>query len=129
MPVFTHHEAVYGALCYIYGDDDYMISSHEKYGIKHNFRQHYHLPDEVMETISKRWAIDSAKFYAEIIEGLNACSFAERLEAYRIICLTINNFSHERDDRWIPAHQIKADIGISDVEYDRYAKSVEQASL
>jgi hypothetical protein len=37
MPVFDYNEALYGALCYIYGNDDEAISVEEKEGFKPRF--------------------------------------------------------------------------------------------
>ena len=120
MATYGYNEAIYGALCYIYGDDDNMISSDEKGGIKSRFNERHYLSNETMEAISYRWSQGIDDFYWDVINSLNECSLTQRLEAYRTICIIINDFSANRDDRWDPANKIREDIGISTDEYRRY---------
>ena len=120
MASYDYTEAIYGALCYIYGDDDNTISAEEKRGIKSRFNKSYYLSNETMEVISYRWSQGIDDFYWDIINSLNECSLTEKLEAYRTICKTINDFNANRDDRWVPARRIREDIGITHDEYQRY---------
>jgi hypothetical protein len=120
MATYDYNEAIYGAMCYIYGDDDSKISVKEKEGIKSRFNERHYLSNETMETISFRWSKGTEDFYWDVINSLNECSLTERLEAYRTICIIINDFSKERDDRWGPANKIREDLGISSEEYERY---------
>jgi hypothetical protein len=120
MAIFNFEEAIYGALCYIYGEDDDTISAKEKDGFIPKFQERHYLSDETMRTISRRWSLDAEKFYWDVIDSLNACSFTEKLEAYRTICAVINHFSRNRDDRWVPAKKIRNELGISYQEYKAY---------
>jgi hypothetical protein len=120
MAVYDYNEAVYGALCYIYGEDDDRISVEEKRGVKSRFVERHYLSQETMETISHRWSRDSEDFYWDVISSLNECSLTNRLEAYRTICVIINDFSAQRDDRWEPAHRIREAMDISIDDYNRY---------
>ena len=120
MAIYGYNEAVYGALCYIYGDDDYKISVEEKRGIKSRFVDRHYLSHETMETISHRWSNDPENFYWDVINSLNESSLTDRLEAYRTICIIINDFSAQRDDRWDPANRIREDMNISSEDYNRY---------
>jgi hypothetical protein len=122
MATYDYNEAIYGALCYIYGDDDNKISAKEKKGIKSRFNERHYLSNETMEAISYRWSQGIEDFYWDVINSLNECSLTEKLEAYRTICRTIHDFSPKRDDRWNPANKIREDIGISIDEYNRYVK-------
>ena len=123
MATYDYNEAIYGALCYIYGDDDGSITVKEKGGIKPIFNERHYLSNETMETISYRWSKGGDDFYWDVINSLNECSLTEKLEAYRTICRIINRFSSERNERWVPANKIREDIGISEDEYNRYIKS------
>lgn len=120
MAIYGYNEAVYGALCYIYGDDDDKISVEEKRGIKSRFVDRHYLSHETMETISHRWSNDPENFYWDVINSLNESSLTDRLEAYRTICIIINDFSAQRDDRWDPANRIREDMNISSEDYNRY---------
>lgn len=120
MATFDYSEAVYGALCYIYGDDDSTISSSEKSGVKSRFLDRHYLSNETMETISYRWSKGPENFYWDVINSLNECSLTDRLEAYRTICIIINDFSPDKNFRWTPANKIREDIGISTEEYNTY---------
>jgi hypothetical protein len=120
MPIFDYNEAIYGALCYIYGDDDNTISSKEKSGIQPKFLERHYLSEETMKTISYRWSKDSDDFYWDVVNSLNECSLTDRLEAIKTICIIINDFSANRKDRWNPVNKIMDDIGISDDEYQKY---------
>ena len=120
MAIYGYNEAVYGALCYIYGDDDYKISVEEKRGIKSRFVDRHYLSHETMETISHRWSNDPENFYWDVINSLNESSLTDRLEAYRTICIIINDFSAQRDDRWDPANRIREAMDISIDDYNRY---------
>jgi hypothetical protein len=122
MATYDYNEAIYGALCYIYGDDDSKITSEEKRGIKSHFNKRHYLSNETMEAISYRWSQGSEDFYWDVINSLNECSLTEKLEAYRTINRTINDFSPNRKDRWDPRNKIREDIGISSDEYNRYVK-------
>jgi hypothetical protein len=48
-----------------------------------------------------------------VADSLNAFTYSERLNAYRAICIIIEDFSGEREERWIPAYRLKEDLGIS----------------
>lgn len=120
MAIYGYNEAIYGALCYIYGDDDDKISVEEKRGIKSRFVDRHYLSHETMETISHRWSNDPENFYWDVINSLNESSLTDRLEAYRTICIIINDFSAQRDDRWDPANRIREDMNISSEDYNRY---------
>ena len=122
MATYDYNEAIYGALCYIYGDDDNKISAEEKKGIKSRFNKWHYLSNETMEAISYRWSQGIDDFYWDVTNSLNECSLTEKLEAFKTICRTINDFSPNRDDRWSPAHKIREDMGISLDEYNRYVK-------
>ncbi len=124
MATFNYEEAVYAALCFIYGDDDRKISAKEQNGMNSLFLGQHYLSNESMEAISTRWAENgSVGFYDEVIDSLNECSYTEKLRAYRTICITLNDFSKERKDRWDPAHRIRASLGISSAEYDRFTNT------
>ena len=118
MATFNYEEAIYGALCYIAGKDDYKITTQEKAGIKPRFLQRHYLSNETMETISMRWS-SSSNFYDDVIDSLNDCSFTEKLEAYKTICIILNDWT-KRGDRWEPAHEIQNAMNISDDEYNKY---------
>jgi hypothetical protein len=120
MAMYGYDEAVYGALCYIYGDDDNKLSVQEQNGFQSYFNERHYLSHETMKTISYRWSKNSDDFYWDVINSLNDCSFTQRLEAFKTICIIINEFSSNRDDRWGPAHKIREDLGISSDEYKRY---------
>ena len=120
MAVYDYEEAVYGALCYIYGDDDNKITSGEKSGVQSEFLERHFLTNESMEAISYRWSRDIDAFYWDVINSLLECSLTQRLEAYRTICIVKNRFSSNRDDRWTPANRILADLGITVDEYNYY---------
>jgi len=120
MAVFGYNEAVYGALCYIYGDDDRELSVQEQLGIRTHFLERHYLSNESMEAISYRWSQGPSDFYWDVINSLNDCSLTQRLEAYKTICIVINDFSASRNDRWDPANRIREDMGISTDEYNRY---------
>ena len=120
MATYDYNEAIYGALCYIYGDDDSEISAKEKEGIFSNFNERHYLSLETRKAISYRWSQGPEDFYWDVINSLNECSLTEKLEAYRTICIVINEFSANRKDRWNPANKIREDIGISAEEYNRY---------
>ncbi len=122
MATYDYNEAIYGELCYIYGDDDNKISAEEKKGIKSRFNEWHYLSNETMEAISYRWSKGIDDFYWDVINSLNECSLTEKLEAFKTICITINDFSPNRDDRWGPANKIREDMGISSDEYSRYVK-------
>jgi hypothetical protein len=120
MAVFDYNEAVFGALAYIYGDDDSTISVEEKEGFRSRFEERHYLSRETMKAIYARWSQGPDDFYWDVINSLNECSLTERLEAYRTICIILNDFSSNRDDRWGPANRIREDMGISTEEYSRF---------
>jgi hypothetical protein len=122
MATYGYEEAVYGALCFIYGEDDNTFSGNEKQGVWAYFDERHYLTRETKEAISYRWSKNSDDFYWDVINSLNECSLTEKLEAYRTICRVINGWSSERNDRWIPANKIREDLGISSDEYNRYVK-------
>lgn len=121
MAIFDYNEAVFGALAYIYGDDDSTISVKEKEGFESRFEERHYLSRETMKAIYARWKQGSEDFYQEVIDSLNEYSLTERLEAYRTICIILNDFSSNRNDRWEPARRIREGMGISSEEYDRYS--------
>jgi hypothetical protein len=121
MPVFDYNEALYGALCYIYGDDDNTISVDEKEGFKPRFLERHYLSHETMKTISYRWSsLNVEEFYWEVVNSLNEHSLTDRMEGFKTICIIINDFSANRDDRWTPANRLREDPGFSREEYNRY---------
>jgi hypothetical protein len=120
MATYDYNEAVYGALCYIYGDDDNEISIKEKAGFYQRYSERHYLSLETRKVISYRWSQGVEDFYWDVINSLNECSLTEKLEAYKTICIIINDFSANRKERWDPANKIREDIGISVDEYKRY---------
>ena len=116
MAVFGYNEAVYGALCYIYGDDDNLISAEEKRGIKPRFLERHYLSNESMEAISYRWSLGPNDFYSDVINSLNDCSLTQRLEALKTFVIVA-------DGDLSKAHlvgRIMNDIGIVSSEFNRY---------
>jgi hypothetical protein len=109
-------------LCYIYGDDDDKVSVEEKRGIKSRFNERHYLSNETMEAISYRWSKGGDDFYWDVVNSLNECSLTDKLEAYKTICIIINDFSANRKERWDPANKIREDISISSDEYNRYVE-------
>jgi hypothetical protein len=122
MATYDYNEAIYGALCYIYGDDDDKLSVEEKRGVKSRFSERHYLSNETMEAISYRWSKGGDDFYWDVVNSLNECSLTDKLEAYKTICIIINDFSANRKDRWNPANKIREDISISSDEYNRYVE-------
>lgn len=119
MATFNYEEAIYGALCFIAGNDDNKISIEEKEGIKPRFLELHYLSDATMETISKKWSKDVSGFYYDVIDSLNECSYTEKLEAYKTICIILNAWT-KRTSRWEPALDILNAMNISKDEYNRY---------
>jgi hypothetical protein len=119
MAIFNHEEAIYAALCHIYGYEDGVISLNEKTGMKDIFLKRHYFSNNTMETISLKWS-QSPNFYFDILDSLNECSYTQRLEAYRTICIVLNAFSKNRTDIVGPAHEIRDGINISAEEYNRY---------
>jgi hypothetical protein len=116
MAIYNYQEAIYAALCYIYGDDDNRISAEEKAGVKPKFLERHDLSNESMEKISVKWSKEPLFFCDDIVSSLNECSPAQKLEAYKAICAIINDLGPDREDRWIPANKIREGLGISKVE-------------
>jgi hypothetical protein len=75
-----------------------------------------------MEAISYRWSKGGDDFYWDVVNSLNECSLTDKLEAYKTICIIINDFSANRKERWEPANKIREDISISSDEYNRYVE-------
>ena len=82
MPVFDYNEALYGALCYIYGSDDDTISVEEKEGFKPRFLERHYLSNETMKTISYRWSQNVEEFYWEVVNSLNEHSLTDRMDGF-----------------------------------------------
>lgn len=122
MATFSYDEAIYGALCYIYGDDDNTLSVDEKINIKSRFNERHYLSDEAFRIISFRWSQGAEDFYWDVINSLNEYSLIQRLEALKTICIIINDYSSQRPERWYPFHKILHDIGTTIDEYNRYIR-------
>jgi hypothetical protein len=52
------------------------------------------------------------------------CSLTEKLEAYKTIYETINDFSPTRDDRWDCVISIQSYLGISTAEFNSYTGKI-----
>lgn len=119
MATFNYEEAIYGALCYIAGNDDNKITAEEKSGLKPRFLQYHYLSNEVMESISKRWSLDINSFFYDVVESLNEYSYSEKLEAYCTICKVLNDWT-KRSDRWDPANEILEGMNLTIEEYNSF---------
>jgi hypothetical protein len=82
----------------------------EKEGFKPRFLERHYLSQETMKTISYRWSQNVEEFYWEVVNSLNEHSLTDRMEGYRTICIIINDFSANRDDRWTPANRLREDL-------------------
>lgn len=120
MATYSYDEAIYGALCYVYGSDDSIISPSEIKAIKSRFLKKRDLSPSQMEVISYRWSKDSDDFYWEVINSLKESTIYERLTAIEIIFDIIKDYSGNKQSRRVPANKIIEDLDISLDEFNHY---------
>lgn len=82
MAEFNFEEAIYGALCYLFGSDDNELSVREQTIMNESFADMYTLSDTQKENIIKRWSSKgSASFFHNVTDSLNTYSKEKKLEA------------------------------------------------
>jgi hypothetical protein len=128
MAEFSFEEAVYGALCYLFGSDDNELSVKEQKIMNESFADMYTLSDEGKGNIMKRWSSKgSASFFHNVTDSLNSYSKGKKLEALESLCIIMEQEESKTrffapPDRFEYFLKILNAISISQDELENYVE-------